>query len=370
MKIINALSCKVGGGIQVFLSIINEIAVQDRKDFILLVDKDVHSNIRQSIPIEYEVIVPRYNKVLIRNLYLNRIVAKYDVNVVFSVFGPVYWRPSCKHLVGFALPWMVYEDSPAFHNLTTVARLKKSLFNLFRRAVIKYESDHIWVETNDVKCRLASILKIERKDISVISNTISNEFINGTNKSSLSNVKGRVKFLFLSSYYPHKNFEVFKKIKEKYRSNIIIYVTLTEQRYNELFSGYEDYIYNIGPVKVSECKYLYENVDAIIQPSYLECFSANYVEAIYCGKPLLVSDLPFARGICKEAAFYFEVGNSNESEGLNKLLELIVNRNQFFMEEFNKRRTFYPHVLASLDTAKIRSDKVLNIIELLASSRV
>lgn len=40
-------------------------------------------------------------------------------------------------------------------------------------------------------------------------------------------------------------------------------------------------------------------------PTVLECFSASYVEAMKMQKPILTSDLGFAKGICNDAALYF-----------------------------------------------------------------
>ncbi|HTL09366.1 MAG TPA: hypothetical protein VL307_13945, partial [Chitinophagaceae bacterium] len=38
----------------------------------------------------------------------------------------------------------------------------------------------------------------------------------------------------------------------------------------------------------------------------LECFSASYPEAMVMQKPVLTSDLSFARSICRDAAMYFD----------------------------------------------------------------
>ena len=46
--------------------------------------------------------------------------------------------------------------------------------------------------------------------------------------------------------------------------------------------------------------------DYVISPSLLECFSAIYAESIFLNKPLFVSDYPFSKSICKNAALYFD----------------------------------------------------------------
>lgn len=65
------------------------------------------------------------------------------------------------------------------------------------------------------------------------------------------------------------------------------------------------YIRNVGPVAIKDCPDLYRECDAIFLPTLLECFSANYPEAMVMERPILTSDLPFARCVCKDAALYF-----------------------------------------------------------------
>ena len=43
----------------------------------------------------------------------------------------------------------------------------------------------------------------------------------------------------------------------------------------------------------------------MILPTLLECFSASWIDAMKCCVPVLTSDLPFAHGICGDAAVYF-----------------------------------------------------------------
>ena len=46
-------------------------------------------------------------------------------------------------------------------------------------------------------------------------------------------------------------------------------------------------------------------------PTLLESFSGTYVEAMYHGKPILTSEIDFARDICGDAAIYFDPLDAN-----------------------------------------------------------
>jgi glycosyltransferase involved in cell wall biosynthesis len=41
-------------------------------------------------------------------------------------------------------------------------------------------------------------------------------------------------------------------------------------------------------------------------PTLLESYGLTYVEALYCGRPILTSDREFARWMCRDLAIYFE----------------------------------------------------------------
>jgi glycosyltransferase involved in cell wall biosynthesis len=63
-------------------------------------------------------------------------------------------------------------------------------------------------------------------------------------------------------------------------------------------------IVNIGPVEHIGIATLYDAIDAVILPSRLESFSNTIAEAWAMNKPLLISDLSWARSLCADAALY------------------------------------------------------------------
>ena len=62
----------------------------------------------------------------------------------------------------------------------------------------------------------------------------------------------------------------------------------------------------LGPVKINQCPYLYEQCDVMFLPTLLECFSANYAEAMRMRKAILTSNLEFAKTLCGDSALYFD----------------------------------------------------------------
>jgi glycosyltransferase involved in cell wall biosynthesis len=68
----------------------------------------------------------------------------------------------------------------------------------------------------------------------------------------------------------------------------------------------DKYIVYLGKVDINGCPSLYVQSHYMFLPTLLECFSASYAEAMRMETIVLTSDLGFARGICNDAAVYFD----------------------------------------------------------------
>ena len=84
---------------------------------------------------------------------------------------------------------------------------------------------------------------------------------------------------------------------------------------------------NIGPVDINDCPYLYSKSDALFLPTLVETFSASYPEAMIMNKPILTSDYPFSRSVCKDAALYFDPYDINDV--MSKIFEITSNKDLY-----------------------------------------
>jgi glycosyltransferase involved in cell wall biosynthesis len=82
-------------------------------------------------------------------------------------------------------------------------------------------------------------------------------------------------------------------------------VTLKENDF-KINIGQHKQIHNIGPLSPEACPSLYNECDALFLPTLAECFSASYPEAMMMEKPIITTDLGFAKSICGKAALYFK----------------------------------------------------------------
>ncbi|MBW9276331.1 MULTISPECIES: glycosyltransferase [Bacteroides] len=309
--IINASLAYGGGGLQVALSFINECLYIRGNQYYVFASRNVVSQLDKSIfPdnfIFYDIPPLKFYQY---NFYLSQLEKKILPDVVFSIFGPVYWKPSVPHIMGYAIPHYIYKDSPYWDIISIKERLKMKIKEFFHMYFLKRDASAFICETDDVQTRLA--LLFPEKKCYKVSNTYSSFFEKKVLCRDFIELKDTSKFRFLtvSRYYPHKNLEIIRLIVDKLRENDIkdiqFVLTISPSDYEKIFGiDYVEEVKNVGPVIASECPSLYNDCDAVFLPSLLECFSANYPEAMIMKKPILTSDLPFARTVCGNAALYF-----------------------------------------------------------------
>src|SRR5690606_33979234 len=115
--------------------------------------------------------------------------------------------------------------------------------------------------------------------------------------------------LTISASYPHKNLDVIPSIiayLKQYRSEFdfrfVLTVDTSDLDIEDMMIS--DHIIFLGKTSIDQCPNLYRQSDFMFLPTLLECFSASYPEAMKMRVPILTSNLPFAKGICGDAAIY------------------------------------------------------------------
>jgi len=94
---------------------------------------------------------------------------------IFTVFGPSYHKSNYPKLVGFAIPHIIYPDSPYFEKLSIKDKLYSKLLAYFKSYCFKKYSDALVFETQDA----ANIYKEKysfNKHVFVANNTLNEIF--------------------------------------------------------------------------------------------------------------------------------------------------------------------------------------------------
>src|SRR5690606_31366410 len=175
-----------------------------------------------------------------------------------------------------------------------------------------------------------------------------------------------------SSYYPHKNLEIIPKIcdvlVEGKRYNFRFNFMLKENEFNKIKAmckNKDSYklIFNYGPVDYSSLALKYLENDAVFLPTLAESSTSAYPEAFISHRPLLTSDRDFSRGLCKDAAIYFDPFNPDEIA--QKIINLSENKSSIENLVCNGLEQ-----LKTYNTPQGKWEKQLNIINSLILGKI
>jgi len=142
--------------------------------------------------------------------------------------------------------------------------------------------------------------------------------------NKLTPASGIVRLLFVSHYNYYRNFETLLRavpiLCERLKPRDVQVVLTCKFRSGQNPGSYQTEsaarlireldiaanIVELGAVPYHSLHQVYRACDVYVSPAYAESFAHPLVEAMSCGLPLAVSDLPVHREICGNAALYFQ----------------------------------------------------------------
>ncbi len=310
---LNLSNLHVGGGVQVAASFLKEMrsAGRSRPDLAVLVSSEIEQQVGPLSDISKDVVsLDVYGMRGDEQERAGKILDASDR--VFTLFGPLYrWSPPFTSIVGFAQPWIIYPHNEVYSLLPLWERLKQRL-KFWVQAQFFKRADVLVVELEHVKAGLVRELGIDPAKIHVVYNCVSSVFHDPEKWEDVTvpGTPGKLRLGFLGRNYPHKNTRIFPELvrylKQDHAMDATVFVTFTEAEWNACDSEFRDACVNLGPLKVSQCPSFYRELDAVVFPSLLECFSATPLETLAMERPLFASDRPFNRDVCGSYAHYFD----------------------------------------------------------------
>lgn len=244
-----------------------------------------------------------------------------EADVVFTVFGPLYRLKKPRlSIVGFAQPWILYPDNDAYRLLSPFSRISARVKFWLQTIAFVYCSDTLVVEAEHVADRIVELGLVPREKVRVIPNTLNGLYLNPESWKPVeieSRSAGTMRIGLISRDYPHKNLGILPTVRSILRDQHGIFaeffVTLTPKEWWARSEQFRSSVNNVGPLTADQCPRFYEQMDAVIFPSLLECFSATPLEAMYMGKPLFASDRHFVREVCGDNALYFDPNSPDDA---------------------------------------------------------
>lgn len=365
LVLLNASNLHNGGGLQVAISFIYELSLMTKKrlsDIHIVTSTEVDKGLRR-----LDVKVDSFGNYEILNTYglqalkssLNSRIKNYDL--VFTIFGPNYLRVKAKkEIVGFAQPWIINFDNPISQNSSYL--IKKKLWLKFNLQWLFFlRSDHYIVELEHVKEKLHALKKIPNKNISIVYNTVSSLYKDPKKwlPIAINKPKHQLSLGIVTRDYPHKNLDILPKVaqalKTHHNLSVHFYTTLNNDEWSKRSSLFKTYVSTVGSLSPEECPSFYQQIDGVIFPSLLECFSATPLEAMVMEKPLFASNRGFVRDVCHDYAIYFDPLDAND---IASKIAYYFQSDSIDRLQLQKARD---HAL-NFSSAKNRAEKYLQII--------
>lgn len=326
-----------GGGIQVAISFLKDLEKLDIQDNQYYVIQSPHSHMAFGDDL-YPANFIFYNfsnsdvKTKKRKIYkIKQIENVIKPDAIFTVFGPSYHKSKYPKIVGFAIPYIIYPDSPFFKLVSVKEKLYYKALTLLKSYCFKKNSDVLIFESENAR-KIFSEKYQYHKDTFVVSNTINEIFENHSRWKSF-NIKNNeaTKILYLTANYLHKNLKIIPDIIDVLRQEaphfvFKFYISIKKEELG--FSDiYDPYIEYLGKVDIKQIPSIYQQIDLVFMPTLLEVFSTTYLEAMFMKKPIIASDMSFARDICQDAAIYCEP--INPKSYAIAILNIIDNKNLY-----------------------------------------
>lgn len=362
--LIDNSNLNVGGGIQVATSFLNDLNELDKSNHINEVTSiHVIQSFNSSKQIEklsfsskfifHDLDVLSQNSILKRSKTVKVIENEVKADIIFTTFGPSYHKSKYLKVVGFAIPYIIYPDSPFFEKISFKEKIYYKLISVFKKYTFKKYSDALIFETENAR-KIFSIRESYHKKSFTVCNTINEIFFKEDKWVELKGLPfSSCNILCLTSNYAHKNMQIIPKVIDIIKNNynfsdfkFLITLEKTDLKFDDI---YDENIEYLGKVDLHKIPSLYKNSDIAFIPTLLEVFSATYLEAMLMKKPIIASDLGFSRDICGDSAYFC---SPLDSQAYAKAIFEIINNNQLKIDLVNKGTENLKRFGTSMDRTK------------------
>lgn len=331
---IDCTPLNAGGGVQVAIALLDSLSRTDRR-WTAAIPTTMIAQLPHHLAFHPNVVVfPKRWKVDLARLHIQllRLEATFHPDVVFTVFGPAYFKAKAPHLVGFALPNLVYPPEILWPKPSIWFKLS----NQVKAGMLKH-AEQIVVETDTFRRRTVEALGFDPARVHVIGNAV-NPILERYPPSPLVRPLeggGRTRILIPSAWYPHKNLESVIDVAVHFRRaypqlEICFQFTLAPQsggwlRLQEAAkkAGVEGYVTTLGALTLDQLATAYHNAQMVYLPTLREASTAVYPEAFHFSRPLVTTDIDFARELCGEAALF--VNPDHAAETATAIAALLTN---------------------------------------------
>lgn len=320
--LINCANLHSGGGLQVAVAFLSDLNNHDILSArlgpkvwkILWVSSKVFEQLNVTLT-DLETVFDSVKVVDLKGLramYRSPSILNIKPDLIFTVFGPNYMFGGKYRITGFAQPWIIYPSRRVYSKFSGLMMKLRTLIKFELQWLTFKREDRLVVELPHVKAALVNYRHFCPSKVSVVSNSL-NPHILSTDVHSCELASDTcslgLEFGLVSRAYPHKNIDfainIIGHLRRNYSLDARLHLTITESEAADLKLKDYPFVINHGPVTLSRLPNFYSQIDHVIFPTLLECFSAIPLEAFYFEKTLFCSDLEFMKDCAVDHAIYF-----------------------------------------------------------------
>ncbi|WP_457594226.1 glycosyltransferase [Hydrogenimonas sp.] len=334
---IHAISTNMGGAKRHLDNMVKKMSLQSPSTTFYIVLNENYTPIWASSNVKtifYPIELSRGAKrIWFDNIEINRLIEKYDIDILisFANFGP--YRAACKHIL-FETNALYFCD-----NIRHLYSKKALLISDIRKFLIKLSGTHadlIITPSNSLKEQLQNSINFPNNKIEVLYHAMDKNALGNIDTKKRKN-NSTVEFIYTSHLTRHKRVEVLVKaikiLKEQGNIKKPFHITCTFDRednasyYDELMAYIEkeqivDNIKFIGRVNQNEMAELYHHADCMLHTTACESFGFALLEAKIFHIPIICSDIAVNKEIAKNSAIYFKTDNPLD---LSQKIEYFIN---------------------------------------------
>lgn len=292
------------------------------------------------------------DRLRLENRWLPRLAKKWGADVVFTLAGAGPLRSPVPTVVGWHDPTAAYPKSPMWKEVPVPRRLQDRARLVYASRAVR-RARRVCVQTRTMARRLSARWKIPTGRFVIVPNGPSTFLADEAPAPDADRSRQPWRVLVIGVPKPLKNFGVVPETGVRLRELCAgpgRFVMTTASDGEPWLDSFRDAlgrwgeavpIERVGRTPHSKLGDLYRRADAVFLPSFLESFSATYVEAMHFGVPLVTSDYGFAREVCGPAAEYVNpLDPADCARGLARVLTDPARRRALREAGFQRVRRF------------------------------
>lgn len=350
--LVNLIPVRSGGGQQQALHFVNWLMRQDvafRGNWLILVGRGsfLHEYLLSSSGLAWDAFDYSYMKRAWFEIFCSRgVIKRNSIDVVIHFAGAWIGIP-VPQVVRSVYSNLFYPDVKFWPTRPLRVYLVKRLIDFVRlRGTLR--ADGIIFENRAMQRRATDLFGYPSGRGRYIAPSVG-DMVEGVDKRCADN---EFRVLYLTSWHLNKNVHLLPAVASRLRRDgvkIRFWLSLDEadERVQEYVVGPAkelgvlDYFSFIGTVRPTDVSSVISSVDAIILLSQLECFSANITEAWGFGRPLVVSNLEWARAECDDAACYVDRNDPDSVASALEGLALRPDLRDHFVQKGRERLKYF-----------------------------